>query len=74
MPRRCPTTCSIRAPARRCSSAYPAQDYDRILERAATSGVGGIGIRVLAGGAMSGSETRGALGLPSVEPIGPGGT
>ena len=55
-------------------AAYPAQDYDRILDRAAESGVGTIGIRVLAGGAMSGSEARGALGLQSVEPIGSGGS
>jgi L-galactose dehydrogenase/L-glyceraldehyde 3-phosphate reductase len=53
-------------------TAYPAQDYGRILDRAAEAGVGTIGIRALAGGALSGSETRNALGLAMVEPIGSG--
>ncbi len=37
---------------------------------AAQHGVGSIGVRVLAGGALSGSEARHPLGMPSVEPIG----
>lgn len=53
-------------------AAYPAQDYAQILDRAYEAGVGTIGIRALAGGALSGSETRNALGLPTVEPIGSG--
>jgi aryl-alcohol dehydrogenase-like predicted oxidoreductase len=52
--------------------AYPAHDYGRILDLAARHGVGTIGIRVLAGGALSGSEQRNPLGLASVEPIGSG--
>jgi aryl-alcohol dehydrogenase-like predicted oxidoreductase len=52
--------------------AYPAQDYGRILDLAARHGVGTIGIRVLAGGALSGSEQRNPLGLAQVEPIGSG--
>jgi aryl-alcohol dehydrogenase-like predicted oxidoreductase len=56
----------------RVGAAYPAQDYDRILDRASQNGVGTIGIRALAGGALSGSEARGPLGLPMVEPIGSG--
>jgi len=53
-------------------AAYPAQDYAQILDRASEAGVGTIGIRVLAGGALSGSEARNALGLPVVDPIGSG--
>jgi len=53
-------------------AAYPAQDYGRILELAAKPGVGTIGIRVLAGGALSGREERNPLGLAVVEPIGSG--
>ena len=53
-------------------AAYPAQDYGRILDLAARHGVGPIGIRVLAGGALSGSEQRNPLGLAQVEPIGSG--
>jgi aryl-alcohol dehydrogenase-like predicted oxidoreductase len=51
---------------------YPAQDYGRLLERAQAAGVGTIGIRVLAGGALSGREERHPLGMPVVEPIGSG--
>jgi aryl-alcohol dehydrogenase-like predicted oxidoreductase len=54
------------------AAAYPAQDYRAILERAAEKGVGTIGIRALAGGALSGSVARDPLGLPEVEPIGSG--
>ena len=53
-------------------TAYPAQDYGRILGLAAQHGVGTIGIRVLAGGALSGREERNPLGLTEVEPIGSG--
>ena len=51
---------------------YPAQDYGALLERAKAAGVGTIGIRVLAGGALSGHEERHPLGLAVVEPIGSG--
>src|SRR5438270_11967221 len=53
-------------------AAYPAQDYGRILDLAAQYGVGTIGIRVLAGGALSGRQERNPLGLAEVEPIGSG--
>lgn len=53
-------------------AAYPAQDYGRILDLAAQHGTGTIGIRVLAGGALSGREERNPLGLAQVEPIGSG--
>lgn len=51
-------------------SGYPAQDYGNLIARAHASGVGTIGIRVLAGGALSGVETRHPLGMQSVDPIG----
>jgi aryl-alcohol dehydrogenase-like predicted oxidoreductase len=51
-------------------SNYPAQDYGNLIERAHASGIGTIGIRVLAGGALSGVETRHPLGMQSVDPIG----
>ncbi len=49
---------------------YPAVDYHCLLETARQNGVGAIGVRVLAGGALSGSEERNALGMPVVTPIG----
>ena len=55
-------------------AAYPAQDYGRILDLAAQHGVGTIGIRVLAGGALSGRMERGPLAMQNVEPIGSGST
>ena len=54
------------------AAAYPAQDYGCILDRATEKGVGTIGIRALAGGALSGRAERNPLGLPVVEPIGSG--
>jgi L-galactose dehydrogenase/L-glyceraldehyde 3-phosphate reductase len=60
------------SPGEALPAAYPAQDYDRILDRAAEAGVGTIGIRVLAGGALSGREERNPLGAAVVEPIGSG--
>ncbi len=55
-------------------AVYPAQDYGRILDLAAQHGVGTIGIRVLAGGALSGRMERGPLAMQTVEPIGSGST
>lgn len=49
---------------------YPADDYLQLLGAAKRHGIGTIGVRVLAGGALSGSEERHPLGLPSVAPIG----
>ena len=51
---------------------HPGQDYGRLLDVMAGAGVGSIGVRVLAGGAMSGSEARHPLGMPVVDPIGSG--
>lgn len=53
-------------------TGYPAQDYRQLLVAAERQGVGSIGVRVLAGGALSGSETRHPLGMQTVAPIGSG--
>ena len=49
---------------------YPAQDYGRLFEQTKAAGVGVIGIRVLAGGALSGSPERHPIAGPAPEPIG----
>lgn len=56
------------------ASGYPAQDFGDILGRAQKTSTGVIGIRVLAGGALSAVETRHALGMPKVDPIGTSAT
>ncbi len=53
-------------------AGFPAEDYRQLLSVAERHGVGTIGVRVLAGGALSGSEDRHPLGIPSVDPIGSG--
>jgi aryl-alcohol dehydrogenase-like predicted oxidoreductase len=49
---------------------YPAQDYGRLFDRAQSAGVGVVGIRVLAGGALSGSAERHPIAGSAPEPIG----
>src|ERR1700716_3708679 len=49
---------------------YPAQDYGRLFEHTEAAGVGVVGIRVLAGGALSGSADRHPIAGPAPEPIG----
>ena len=49
---------------------YPAQDFLQLMPAAKAAGIGVIGIRVLAGGALSGSEARHPIGMQSVDPIG----
>lgn len=49
---------------------YPADDFRQLLDVSAEHGVGAIGVRVLAGGALSGREQRHPLGMPNVAPIG----
>ncbi len=49
---------------------YPAQDYGRLFDRTKAAGVGVVGIRVLAGGALSGSPERHPIASPPPEPIG----
>ena len=53
-------------------AGYPAQDYRQLLNAAEQHGVGSIGVRVLAGGALSGTEARHPLGTQTVTPIGSG--
>ena len=49
---------------------YPAQDYERLFDHTKAAGVGVVGIRVLAGGALSGSAERHPIAGPAPEPIG----
>ncbi|HEX5320553.1 MAG TPA: aldo/keto reductase [Stellaceae bacterium] len=53
---------------------YPAQDFCNLLAHAKEADMGVINIRVLAGGALSGSEERHALNSPPPAPIGSGGS
>ena len=50
--------------------SYPAQDYGRLFDSTKAAGVGVVGIRVLAGGALSGSAERHPIAGPPPEPIG----
>jgi aryl-alcohol dehydrogenase-like predicted oxidoreductase len=54
----------------RLPQSYPAQDYGRLFDHARASGTGVIGIRVLAGGALSGSAERHPVASPPPAPIG----
>jgi aryl-alcohol dehydrogenase-like predicted oxidoreductase len=49
---------------------YPAQDYDRLLDHTLATGVGTVGIRALAGGALTGITERHPIASPPPEPIG----
>jgi hypothetical protein len=49
---------------------FPAQDYGRLFDHTKVAGVGVVGIRVLAGGALSGSAERHPIASPPPEPIG----
>ena len=49
---------------------YPAQDYGQLFEHTRRACVGVVGIRVLAGGALSGSAHRHPVASPEPEPIG----
>ena len=49
---------------------YPAQDYARLFDHTQAAGVGVVGIRVLAGGALSGSTERHPIASPPPVPIG----
>jgi aryl-alcohol dehydrogenase-like predicted oxidoreductase len=56
------------------ATRYPAHDYGDLLAHTKAAAMGVINIRVLAAGALSGTEERHPLGSPSVEPIGSGGS
>ncbi|MGA8695980.1 MAG: hypothetical protein WB689_19470, partial [Xanthobacteraceae bacterium] len=51
-------------------SNYPTQDYGRQFLHTRKAGVGVVDIRVLAGGALSGSTERHPIASPPPEPIG----
>ncbi len=53
-------------------AGYPAQDYQDLIGRAQAAGMGVIVIRVLAGGALSGSPARHPIAAASVAPIASG--
>src|SRR3569832_247224 len=55
-------------------AAYPAQDYGRLFDATTAAGTGTIAIRVLAGGALSGSAERHPIASPPPEPIGSAAT
>jgi aryl-alcohol dehydrogenase-like predicted oxidoreductase len=51
---------------------YPAHDFKELMVRGQEAGVGVIGIRILAAGALSGEATRHPIAMPSVDPIASG--
>lgn len=53
-------------------AGYPAQDYGRLLDRMRARRMGAVGIRVLAGGALSGSAARHPVASPAPAPMGSG--
>lgn len=55
-------------------ASYPAQDYGRLFDRTRAARVGVVGIRVLAGGALSGTAERHKIAGPSPAPIGTANT
>jgi aryl-alcohol dehydrogenase-like predicted oxidoreductase len=57
---------------RQVAPGFPYQDYDRLIDRAAANRMGVIAIRVLAGGALSGSTDRHPIGMRGVAPIATG--
>jgi aryl-alcohol dehydrogenase-like predicted oxidoreductase len=57
---------------RQVPSSFPYQDYRRLIDRAAANGIGVIAIRVLAGGALSGSTDRHPIAMQGVTPLATG--
>ena len=53
---------------------YPAQDYGKMFDHTHAAGVGVVGIRVLAGGALSGVPERHPIASPPPDPIGSANT
>ncbi|MFL5807424.1 MAG: aldo/keto reductase [Roseiflexaceae bacterium] len=60
-------TAGVPAPAE-----FPFQNYGQLIDQAAGKQIGVIAIRVLAGGALSGSSMRNANAAQTVDPIGTG--
>jgi aryl-alcohol dehydrogenase-like predicted oxidoreductase len=53
-------------------AGFPAHDFELLLVDAQRAGMGAIGVRALAGGALSGSPSRQPLAMQDVAPIGTG--
>jgi aryl-alcohol dehydrogenase-like predicted oxidoreductase len=53
-------------------SGFPGQDFDQLAVLGHEHGVGTIGIRVLAGGALTGQVARHPIAIPAVDPIASG--
>ena len=51
---------------------FPGQNFEQLIERCKSYEIGTIGVRILAGGALSGTETRHPLSMQEVAPIGSG--
>jgi aryl-alcohol dehydrogenase-like predicted oxidoreductase len=60
------------SPGAAVPKGFPAQDFSNLLAHTEAANMGVINIRVLAGGALSGSEERHALNSPAPDPIGSG--
>lgn len=56
------------------ASGFPAQDYKLLMARADKVGMGTVGIRVVAGGALRGPDEPHALASRTVSPMGSGGS
>ena len=68
--RRSSTTCSIHRPPANCRRTIRRRIIDDCSIDTEAAGVGVVGIRVLAGGALSGSAERHPIAGPAPEPIG----
>lgn len=53
---------------------FAGQDYRQIAVTAAEKGLGTIGIRIMAAGALSGVSERHPIAIPQIDPIGSGAT
>jgi aryl-alcohol dehydrogenase-like predicted oxidoreductase len=62
------------SPVRGLPKGFPASDYRQLMLRARDNGVGIIGIRVLAAGALAGLDGRHPTAMQSVPPIGSSAT
>lgn len=57
---------------RQVPSSFPYQDYRQLIDRAFVKGIGVIAIRVLAGGALSGTTARHPTAMQRVAPLATG--
>ena len=66
------STCLIPAPVCPSRTDFPYQDYRQLIDIAAAKQIGVIAIRVLAGGALSGSVARHVNATQTVDPVATG--